>query len=151
MTYATPEDVTSRWIGPNFPDSDELIQKYLDDAELMIRYEFPDLDTRVNTDAYLASRVRLVEVRMVTRALKNPELVRQVQSTTGPFSEGKTYGAETLAGLVFTAEDSAFLSAAEASSKQRATGVDLTPTTAYGYPMLVPFVIVGTDTLLPEE
>lgn len=148
MTYATPDDVKSRWIGSTPPGSDTLIQTYLDDAEVLILAEFPDLPERVAATPTLQARVRLVEVRMVTRALKNPDSIRQVGSTTGPFNEQYTYGAETLGGLTLDEDDRSLLSGAVATTGQRAFTIDMSPRTADQSPFQRALVN-GPDYLLP--
>jgi hypothetical protein len=126
VAYASAEDVLSRWIGPNKPDDDDLVENYLEDAETIIRFENPDLDQRIVDETNLRSLVNLVERRMVTRALKNPELLRQVAEGTGPFTESKTYGTETLAGLELTDGDRVFLARPGAGGEQKAFTIDLT-------------------------
>ena len=68
-------------------------------------------------------RLRLVVVRMVTRALRNPENVRA--TATGPFSV--TYAGDAPGGLHLTVEDRAMLGGLDGSPRQRAFTIDTMP------------------------
>ena len=130
MTIAAPTDVTSRWIGSAPIPEDAVIKTYLEDVEVMIRHAFPALTSRLAEEDGLTDRVKLVEVRAVIRALKNPDQIRQTAITTGPFTESETMGTETLSGLALTDVDLAFLAPAGAGAKQQAFSIDLTPRSA---------------------
>lgn len=129
VAYAQHKDIAARWIASTLPPDTEVINGYLEDATILIDAEFPDLRQRIATDpsGSIRNRARLVCCRMVLRVLTNPDQVRQVQDTTGPFSGSVTYAAETLAGLYLSDDDRALLSAGPARTQQAFT-IDPTPT-----------------------
>lgn len=91
--FATSDDLMDRW--PNFPDGqDSRADLLLADASMMIRSRRRDIDAAIVTDPVLAHEVKAVTCSMVKRAMQGPvdlEGVRQVQDTTGPFSQGLTF------------------------------------------------------------
>lgn len=97
-TYATPDDVRSRWLSSTALPSEDTIQLWLDDAEVLIFSEYPTLTESLTNDpdGSLRSRVIYVEVQLVSTALKNPEAVRQNSRTAGTYTESTTFGTETL-------------------------------------------------------
>lgn len=73
MTVATPEDVVARWPA-GIPAAEEpTIQTALDDAEVVIRARYPDLDALIEwRGRHAIAALRLVESRIVIRALAAP-------------------------------------------------------------------------------
>ena len=47
MPWATPDDVIDRWIGDGAPTDTAQVGLWIADAETLIRFEYPDIDTRV--------------------------------------------------------------------------------------------------------
>lgn len=94
MSWTTPADVIDSWIGDDAPDDVELVQRWIDRAERLIRREFPGIQGRLDeaTDPDLADTVVDVVVAMVTRVFRNPSGHRSVsgQETTGQFSGSNT-------------------------------------------------------------
>ena len=131
MAWATPTDVIARWIGENAP-TEAVATTWITDAETLIRFEYPDLQTRIDDGAVTLDRVVLVVTRMVIRALRNPDNARTQQ--TGPF--GTTYAGDNPGGLVLTDDDRRVLGAVAGTSGQAFT-IDTTPaatrTQADGY------------------
>ncbi|MDK8236792.1 hypothetical protein [Actinomyces urogenitalis] len=145
--YATAQDILSRWIASTLPPDETVISSYLADASVLMDAEFPDLAQRVKSDPATRARAAVVARRMVMRVLTNPDQIRQVNETSGPFSGGVTYAAETLNGLYLSDEDRALLSASPARTQQ-AWAIDPTPapTTTPDEP-----VLYGTQVVtLPE-
>ena len=105
--YATAQDILSRWIASTLPPDETVISSYLADASVLMDAEFPDLAQRVKSDPATRARAAVVARRMVMRVLTNPDQIRQVNETSGPFSGGVTYAAETLNGLYLSDEDRA--------------------------------------------
>ena len=73
---ATTDDLVARWR----PLSDQETlngQTFLDDAWLMLRRRFTDLETGVTDDADLSAEVVRVMATAVLRVMKNPDGVRQ--------------------------------------------------------------------------
>lgn len=97
-TWATPVDVEARWASnAPLPDAD-IIQAWLDDAEMLVFAEIPDLADRVTNDAtgQWQKRLIFVEVQLASQALRNPDGVRQHSFTSGEFTNSTTFGSETI-------------------------------------------------------
>jgi len=107
--WADPEDVIDSWIGPNRPDDEDLVALWIAKAEREVRRQVPDIVTRLEADPVdepdLRENLRDVLVSMVQRVFRNPEMIRQVNETTGPFSESRTYGGDLPGGLGLTADE----------------------------------------------
>ena len=145
MSWTEPGDVTDAWIGEGAPTDEEKIQNWIDRAEREIRFRVPDLQARIDLEAELdppSTDLRDtaidVTVAMVTRVFRNPEGIRQVNETTGPFTASRTYGGDVPGGLGVTDDELAKLQGARGG----AFTVDLIPTTSpfhpsYVYPGLI--------------
>jgi hypothetical protein len=90
-TWATINDVYDRWVGNDAPDDDNLIQLLLNDAEVVVKSEYPGIQARIDDELLSVDAVKLVVCRMVLRMLRNPEGLTQWQQTTGPFSQGRSF------------------------------------------------------------
>ena len=94
MAWATPDDVIASWIGDDVPTDADLIQRWIDRAERLLRREFPDLQDRIDSgdEPDLEATVIDVVVAMATRVFRNPAGHRSVsgQETTGQFSGSNT-------------------------------------------------------------
>lgn len=124
--WAITTDVTGRWIGADVPTDLVLISQLIDDAEMLVVAEFPDMAERVVDDPSMIGRVRMVVARMVIRAMRNPSGVRQMQETTGPFSGSVTFGGDAPGALVLSDEDRDLL-AGRAGGRPRAFTINTTP------------------------
>jgi hypothetical protein len=91
-TWTTFADVTTRWVGSGVPTSQALVEALLNDAETVIKAEFPLIQDRITAGTLLQSTVKLVSCRMVTRVLRNPENVAYLQQNTGPFGQARNFG-----------------------------------------------------------
>lgn len=128
MAWTRTVDIVSRWAGDNVPQDLPLLEQLIADAEEIIRFEYPDIDGRVDDgasgivpeDPLPIDRVRLVVARMVIRHLRNPEGVRQVTETTGPFSENRTYAGDLPGQLLLTDDERRMLGYTPGAPKQRA-------------------------------
>ena len=132
-SWTAPADVTGAWIGEGVPDDDTQIQRWIDKAEREIRYRVPDIQPRIDAEAAeTPARTDLLElakdvvVSMVTRVFRNPEGIRQANTTTGPFTESKTYGGDVPGGLGLTDDELAKLQGARSG----AYSIDLIPSTS---------------------
>ena len=127
LPLAEPQDVVARWISSTPVPDTETIRQYLADAQELLAAEFPKLEVKALASIVYKRRAKIVLCRMVLRALTNPDSVRYVQETTGPFSGGITYGAETLGGLQVTDSDRAILNPPK-RQKVSSVGPPLGPT-----------------------
>jgi hypothetical protein len=92
MSWATPQDITDRWVGPGAPTDEDLVQALINDAEAVITAEYPAIQGRIDNGSLPLQTVQLVVARMVTRVLRNPETVTYWQQTTGPFGQARNFG-----------------------------------------------------------
>lgn len=125
-TYATPEDVRKRWLSTDPLPDDQIIQEWLDDAEIIIFAEVPHLADKIteDPDGEWHRRVVVVEVQLVSQAMKNPDGVRQRSQTAGVFTDSSTFGTETISqAMQITPAHRAILT--EGTKKN--FGLDMTP------------------------
>jgi hypothetical protein len=135
-SWTAPADVTDAWIGEGVPTDTGKIQKWIDKAEREIRYRVPDVQERIDAEAAetparqdLIETAKDVVVSMVTRVFRNPEGIRQVNETTGPFTSSRTYGGDVPGGLGITDDELAKLQGARGG----AFSIDLIPSTSPFY------------------
>ena len=112
MSWTTPSDVAAAWIGDGVPTDVALLQVWIDKAEREIKYRVPDILDRIAAEAAetpprtdLVTVGKDVTIAMVTRVFRNPEGIRQENTTTGPFSESRTFGGDTPGGLSITDDE----------------------------------------------
>ena len=111
MSWTTPDDVIASWIGDDVPTDADLIQRWIDRAERLLRREFPDLQDRIDSgdEPDLEATVVDVVAAMVTRVFRNPSGHRSVsgQETTGQFSGSNTitFGGENPGALALLDEE----------------------------------------------
>lgn len=128
--WTTASDVTDAWIGEGAPTSTQQIDVWIGKAEREIRYRVPDIQSRIDAEAEespprtdLLELAKDVTVAMVTRVFRNPEGIRQANTTTGPFTESRTYGGDIPGGLGLTDDELAKLQGAS----EGAFSIDLIP------------------------
>lgn len=116
MTWTTPGDVIDAWIGEGAPRDNGQLAVWIGKAEREIRFRVPNIQARIDAEAIavptstdLLEVARDVTVSMVTRVFRNPEGIRQRNTTTGPFTESATYGGDIPGGLGLTADELAKL------------------------------------------
>ncbi len=124
MAWATFTDVTDRWVGAGLPDDEALVNALLSDAEAVILSEFPAIQDRITSGALAQAVLTFVQVRMVSRVLRNPENLTYWQQNTGPFGQGKNYGSGNT-DIWLTDEERNML--APKQSKGKAFEIDLAP------------------------
>ncbi|WP_155295529.1 hypothetical protein [Rhodococcoides fascians] len=151
-TYASPQYVLDLWIGADKPTSSELVQRYLTEAEVLLLNdrELSDLEDRLESDeegAKLIPLMAIAERRMVTRAMKNPDNQRQVNTTTGPYTDSVTLASESFAGLEVTSEEYRLL--AKKSSRGAGTASTL-PSGVPDHPLVGAWVN-GPDQWAPGQ
>lgn len=140
-SWTAPTDVTGAWIGEGAPTDNPKIQTWIDKAEREIRYRVPDIQDRIDAEAAetpartdLLETAKDVVVAMVTRVFRNPEGIRQVNTTTGPFTDTKTYGGGLPGGMGLTDDEIAKLQ----STRAGAFSIDLIPSTSPFHPGTTP-------------
>lgn len=127
--WVTVADVRDRWIGDGFPDETTVVERLVRDAEEVVLFEYPDVEGRLvgdpppdplPDDPLPLERLVMVVCRMVERRLRNPEGIRQVTETSGPFSNNRTYGGEAPGQLVLTDEERRMLGYTPGAPRPRA-------------------------------
>lgn len=93
MTWTTPADITSRWVGPGVPTDTDLVEALISDAEQIIIASYPRIQARIDDESLPIERVVFVVSQMVSRTLRNPEGLTSWQQATGPFSQSRTFNA----------------------------------------------------------
>jgi len=126
MSWADPQDVIDRWVGPGAPTDEELIQRWIDDAETVLKYEVPDVQERIDDGVLPVETVIFVVSRMVMRVLQNPRGVRQ--EGVGPYNV--TYTGDRPGDLWLSDDERAMLEGLPRRS-QRAFTIDTTPAGAW--------------------
>lgn len=125
MSWATPQDVRDRWLGPgDLPATDTQIATLIGDAEDTIRRAFPDIEGRIDSGDLPLPRVVKVVCRMVIRHIRNPEGVRTTQQGAGPFQVSRTYSGDEPGALYLSDQDMAELAPGR---RGRAFTIDTTP------------------------
>ena len=92
MAWAVPQDIIDRWIGNDVPTDTDLLTALIDDAESVILSEYPSIQTRIDANTLPLATVTMVVSRMVTRMLRNPDIVTYWQQQTGPFGQARNFG-----------------------------------------------------------
>jgi len=91
-TWATPQDIIDRWVGPGAPTDTDQLQALIDDAEAIVLKEYPGIQDRIDSGSLNEDLVVMVVSRMVTRLLRNPEGLTYWQQQTGPFGQARNFG-----------------------------------------------------------
>jgi len=141
MAWTDSADVIGAWIGDDAPTDTAKVDLWIGKAEREVKRRVPDIQTRIDAEAAevppredLLEAAKDVVVAMVTRVFRNPEGVRQrnTTTTTGPFSDtgSVTYGGNIPGGLVLTDDELATL---QANVQSGAYSIDLIPTTSPFY------------------
>lgn len=126
MAWVTPQEVLARWVGDN-PPSAETLLPLIQDAEVIIRYNFPTIDARLEAEEpTLEERIEFVVSRMVIRAVRNPEGLRSIQDGAGPFQTTRTFGGDEPGSLWLERAEYDLLAATDAEKvgRGRAFSID---------------------------
>lgn len=93
MSWTKPADIQDSWIGEGKPTDDDLLEIWIDRVERLIKSKVPGIADRVTSnEPDLLDTIKDVVCSAVTRVFRNPDGIRQAQTTTGPFTESVTYG-----------------------------------------------------------
>lgn len=128
MAWTQATDVTSSWIGGDAPTDTALVATWVAKAERLVRSTVPGIQARIDggLEPDLLDNARDVVVEMVTRKFRNPEGLRTVQDSTGPFGASRTYGG-TEPGALYLTEDEVRKLSVSAVRGQRAFTIDTFP------------------------
>lgn len=143
MVWTTAEDVVAAWIGPDAPTDLDQVTVWIEKAERLIRSRVHDLQVRLDlvdpelVEPDLADTVADVVTAMVHRVFRNPEGIRQVGVTTGPFSEQRTYGGDE-PGQLFITDNELERLVSSRVEYPAAYSIDMIPPTSRFSPYYVP-------------
>lgn len=129
-TWTTPTDVLDAWIGEDAPFDDDRIRTWIGKAEREIRFRVPGIQARIDAESPVTDLLDTavdVVVAMVTRVFRNPEGIRQANTTTGPYTESRTYGGDVPGGLGLTDDE---LSKLQGVRSRGAFTVSMIPSTS---------------------
>lgn len=130
MSWTDPSDVLARWVGDDEPTEDSKIQVKIDDAEVLIRSEFSDIQARLDAESTggdLLARIIFVVSQMVTRAFRNPEAATSRLDVAGPFTTNVSYGAGAQVSMWLTDDERELLAVGSTVSTGAAFTIDPTP------------------------
>lgn len=125
--WATAYDVIGRWVGDDCPSDESKVTTLIHDAQIVVASEYDGLQAKIDLDADLADRVRLVVSRMVIRHLRNPSGFRQVNEQTGPYGLGGTFTGRDPGGMSLTDEDRALLASAGGRTGSKVFSISTMP------------------------
>lgn len=128
MVWTSATDVLGAWIGDDAPKDAELVEVWVGKAERLIRRKIPGLLVRIEVEEPdLLDNVKDVVTAMVQRVFRNPEGIRQANTTTGPFTESRTYGGDIPGSLAITADELELLAPIGVKRRGHASTVDMIP------------------------
>lgn len=105
MSWANPEDIEARWLlEGEIPATDTQLAALIADAEDTITARVPDVQARINSGVLPLSRVVKITAALVIERLKNPRGTRQLNSTTGPFTDSETFGGDNPGAMTLSDE-----------------------------------------------
>ena len=137
--WATAQDVLDAWIGEDAPTDEAKVETWVGKAERLIRRKVPDVVSRYEVgETDLAENLKDVVVDMVTEVFRNPEKRRQINTTTGPYTESFTVAGDNPGALVLTGEQFELLAPEGVSVKAAPTSVDMIPPTSPFHPDWTP-------------
>lgn len=129
MAWTLASDVISDWVGGDAPTDAALVDKWVAKAERLIRSEVPGIQARIDggLEPDLLDNARDVVGEVVARKFRNPEGLRTVQDSTGPFGSSRTYGGTEPGALYLTEDEVRKLSVSTSTAGQRAFTIDTFP------------------------
>lgn len=118
MALTTTDDVRRRWVmSEPFPVSDEVLGTLIEDTEDTIESAVPGVLLRVKNGELPPGRLQKIVARVIIRVLRNPEGIRSVQESTGPFSGSTTFGGDDPGEAYLTDKDIRELTGVRAKGK----------------------------------
>lgn len=114
---AEPTDVQVRLMRSLTSEEAALATVLLAEASAQLRLKVASVDDRIGDRSLDPAIVKGVIARAVLRVLRNPEGVKQLQKSTGPYAETRTADSAVSSGLLsFSAEDLALVEALPSGS-----------------------------------
>lgn len=109
MTYAVADDVAARW--RPLTDAEELVvQTWLSDAEIRLKFEIPDLEQRLDDGRLDQDAVIFVLANAVIRLAQNPEGAKRLDVSIDDARKSvEMYGRRGEGEIFFTDDDLALL------------------------------------------
>lgn len=104
IPLAEPDDVAAIWhtlTDAQVALAQALISQASTKLRLLGRKNNIDIDALILADPLMASLVKDMIANAVKRVLMNPDAVRQMSRTTGPWSESKTIDTAISSGLLY--------------------------------------------------
>lgn len=98
------DEVRDRALGVDEDFTDAQIDRLIGDAEDIVLAAFPLIESQVPGDIPVA-RVARVVASMVIRRLRNPDGIRTLQDSTGPFAGSTTFAGDAPGELALTDDD----------------------------------------------
>lgn len=98
-------DVRDDALGADEGFSDQQITRLIERAERLVARTFPLIEKHIDADDISVDTVADVVSAMVVRVLRNPEGIRTIQDSTGPFSGSTTFAGDNPGQLYLTDED----------------------------------------------
>lgn len=98
--FAYPDDIEKVW-RPLTDEETTLASGLIDQASSKLRALIPNIDSLIYTDELRQVLARAAVVNAVKRVLMNPEALRQISHTTGPYTDSKTLDTAISSGLVY--------------------------------------------------
>jgi hypothetical protein len=130
MAWTTAQEVIDAWIGDDAPDDLNKVDLWIGRAEREIRSQIPGIQARLDIpEPDLLENVIDVVTSMVHRVFRNPEGTRSLSTTTGPFSEQRTFGGDTPGELFLSDRERAKLEG-EGATSGGAFMIDMLPSTS---------------------
>lgn len=112
------DDVRNDALGVDDGFSDQQVTRLIERAERLVVREFPTVEKRVTDGELSADTVADIVSAMVIRVLRNPDGIRTIQDSTGPFSGSTTFAGDNPGQLYLSDEDRRALNPGGASGRR---------------------------------
>lgn len=99
------QDVRDDALGTDDDFTDQQITRLIERAERLVVRTFPTAEQRITDGDIAVETVSDIVSAMVVRVLRNPEGIRTIQDSTGPYSGSTTFAGDNPGQLHLTDED----------------------------------------------
>ena len=120
--WVTAQDVRSRLLTDD-DFTDEQLGVLVEDAEDVILRQLPEIPRWVDAGQVRVRTIQRVVSRMVQRVLRNPEGIRTISDTTGPYGGSTTFAGDNPGELYLSDDDRKELTPAGLGAGRRAFSV----------------------------